>query len=59
MLVAEHESLVTQVEKLADPSFHGGDKGDWLSDLSYRAPPRMSSGLSFHGGASLEVTNFY
>ena len=52
MLVAEHESLVTQVEKLADPSFRSVDKEDRLSDLSYGAPPRMSSGLSFHGGAS-------
>ena len=52
MLVAEHESLVTQVEKLADPQHRGVDKDDQLSDLSYRAPPRTSSGLSFHGGAS-------
>ena len=28
------------------------DKDDRLLDLSYRAPPRTSSGLSFHGGAS-------
>ena len=52
MLVAEHESLVTQVEKLADPQYRGNDKDDQLSDLSYRAPRRTSSGLSFHGGAS-------
>ena len=52
MLVAEHESLVTQVEKLADLSFCSLDKEDRLSDLSYGAPPRTSSGLSFHGGAS-------
>ena len=52
MLVAEHESLVTQVEKLVDPSFRSGDKDDRLLDLSYGAPPRTSSGLSFHGGAS-------
>ena len=52
MLVAEHESLVTQVEKLADPSFRSCDKEDRLLDLSYGAPPRTSSGLSFHGGAS-------
>ena len=52
MLVAEHESLVTQVKKLADPSFRSVDKDDRLSDLSYGAPPRTSSGLSFHGGAS-------
>ena len=52
MLVAEHESLVTQVEKLADPQYRGLDKDDRLSDLSYGAPPRTSSGLSFHGGAS-------
>ena len=52
MLVAEHESLVTQVEKLADPQYRGLDKDDWLSDLSYGEPPRTSSGLSFHGGAS-------
>ena len=53
MLVAEHESLVTQVEKLVDLSFCSDDnKEDRLSDLSYGAPPRMLSGLSFHGGAS-------
>ena len=52
MLVAEHKSLVTQVEKLADPSFRSVDKDDWLSDLLYGAPPRTSFGLSFHGGAS-------
>ena len=52
MLVAEHESLVTQVEKLADLKYQVNDKDDWLSDLSYGAPPRTSSGLSFHGGAS-------
>ena len=52
MLVAEHESLVTQVEKLADLQYRGLDKEDRLSDLSYGAPPRTSSGLLFHGGAS-------
>ena len=52
MLVAEHESLVTQVEKLVDPSFRSVDKEDRLSDLSYGAPPRTSSGLLFYGGAS-------
>ena len=52
MLVAEHESLVTQVEKLADPQYRGNDKDDQLSDLSYGAPPRTSSGLSFRDGAS-------
>ena len=53
MLVAEYESLVTQVEKLMDLSFRSDDnKEDWLSDLSYGAPPRTLSGLSFHGGAS-------
>ena len=53
MLVAEHKSLVTQVEKLADPQYRSNDnKEDRLSDLSYGAPPRTSSGLSFHGGAS-------
>ena len=52
MLVAEHESLVTQVKKLADPQYQGGDKDNRLSDLSYGAPPRMSSGLLFHCGAS-------
>ena len=53
MLVAKHESLVTQVEKLADPSFHSdANKEDQLSDLSYGAPPRTLSGLSFHGGTS-------
>ena len=52
MLVAEHKSLVTQVEKLADLSSRSVDKDDRLSDLSYGAPPRTSSGLSFHGGTS-------
>ena len=53
MLVAEHKSLVTQVEKLADPQYRSDDnKEDQLSDLSYGAPPRTLSGLSFHGGAS-------
>ena len=52
MLVAEHESLVTQVEKLADPQYRGSDKDNQLSDLSYGAPPRTLSGLSFHGGVS-------
>ena len=53
MLVAEHESLVTQVEKLADPKYRSdNNQEDRLLDLSYGAPPRMSSGLSFHGGAS-------
>ena len=53
MLVAEHESLVTQVEKLADPQYQCDDnKEDRLSDLSYGVPPRTLSGLSFHGGAS-------
>ena len=28
------------------------NKDDWLSNLSYGEPPRTSSGLSFHGGAS-------
>ena len=52
MLVAEHESLVTQVKKLADPQYQSDNKEDRLSELSYGAPPRTSSGLSFHGGAS-------
>ena len=53
MLVAEHESLVTQVEKLADPQYRSDDnKEDRLSNLSYGEPPRTLSGLSFHGGAS-------
>ena len=52
MLVAKHKSLVTQVEKLADLKYRSDDKEDRLSDLSYGAPPRTSSGLSFHGGAS-------
>ena len=53
MLVAEHESLVTQVKKLADLAFRSDDnKEDQFSDLSYGAPPRTSSGLSFHGGVS-------
>ena len=53
MLVAKHESLVTQVKKLVDPQYRSDDnKEDRLSDLSYGASPRMSSGLSFHGGTS-------
>ena len=53
MLVAEHESLVTQVEKLVDLQYRSDDnKEDRLSDLSYGAPPRTLSGLSFHGGTS-------
>ena len=53
MLAAEHESLVTQVKKLADPQYRSdANKEDRLSDLSYGAPPRTLSGLSFHGGAS-------
>ena len=53
MLVAEHESLVTQVEKLGDPSFRSDDnKEDRLSDLSYGEPPRTSSSLWFHGSTS-------
>ena len=52
MLVAEHESLVTQVEKLSNVEHQSNDaKDDRLSDLSYGEPPRTSSGLSFHGGA--------
>ena len=53
MLVAKHESLVTQVKKLADPVYRSDDnKEDRLSNLLYGEPPRTSSGLSFHGGAS-------
>ena len=53
MLVAKHESLVTQVEKLSNMEHQSDDdKNDRLSDLSYREPPRTSSGPSFHGGAS-------
>ena len=53
MLVAKHKSLVTQVEKLSNPQYGGGDdKDDRLSDRSHRAPPRTLSGLSFHGSAS-------
>ena len=53
MLVAKHESLVTQVKKLADLQYQSNDnKEDRLSDLLYGEPPRMLSGLSFHGGAS-------
>ena len=53
MLVAEHESLVTQVKKLADPQYRSNDnKEDRLLNLSYREPPRTLSGLSFHGGTS-------
>ena len=53
MLVAEHESLVTQVEKLADPQYRSDDnKENRLLNLLYGEPPRTSSGLLFHGGAS-------
>ena len=52
MLVAEHESLVTQVEKLTNVGHQSNNKDDRLSDLLYGGPPRMSSGLLFHGGAS-------
>ena len=53
MLVAEHESLVIQVEKLLNVDHQSdGDKNDRLLDLSYGEPPRTSSGPSFHGGAS-------
>ena len=53
MLVAEHESLVTQVEKLLNVELQSDDDKDGrLLDLSYGEPPRMSSGPSFHGGAS-------
>ena len=53
MLVAEHESLMTQVKKLTDPQYQSDDhKEDRLSNLSYGEPPRTSSGLWFHGGAS-------
>ena len=53
MLVAEHKSLVTQVEKLLNPGYHSdGDKDDRLSNLSYGDPPGTSSGLLFHGDTS-------
>ena len=53
MLIAKHESLVTQVEKLSNAEYQSDDdKNDWLSDLLYGAPPRTSSGPSFQGGAS-------
>ena len=53
MLVAEHESLVTQVEKLLNVEHQSDDtKDDRLSDLSYGEPPRTSSGPSFHVGTS-------
>ena len=53
MLVAEHESLVTQVEKLLNAEYQSDDnKDDRLLELSYGAPPRTSSGPSFQGGAS-------
>ena len=53
MLVAEHESLVTQVKKLTSQELqHDVNQTDRLSDLSYGEPPRTSSGPSFHGGAS-------
>ena len=53
MLIAKHESLVTQVKKLSNAEYQGDDdKNDRLSDLSYGVPPRMSSGPSFQGDAS-------
>ena len=53
MLVAEHESLVTQVEKLLNMEHQSDDdKNDRLSDLLYGEPPRTSLGPSFHGGTS-------
>ena len=53
MLVAEHESLVTQVEKLSNKEYPSDDNKDkWLSNLSYGEPPRTSSGPLFHGGMS-------
>ena len=51
--MAEHESLVTQVEKLSNMEHQGDDdRNDQLSDLLYGEPPRTSSGPSFHGGTS-------
>ena len=52
MLVAEHESLVTQVEKLSGKECQCADGGDRLSNLLYGEPPRTSSGPSFHSGTS-------
>ena len=53
MLVAKHKLLVTQVEKLVNQEHQSDDdKNDRLLALSYGEPPRMSSGLSFHGGTS-------
>ena len=52
MLVAEHESLVTQVEKLTNKDCLSLVADDRLSDLSYGEPPRTSSGPLFHGGTS-------
>ena len=53
MLVAEHKSLVTQVEKLLGKECQcDADAGDRLSDLSYGELPRTSLGPSFHSGAS-------
>ena len=53
MLVAEHESLVTQVKKLLGKECQcNAGAGDRLSDLSYGEPLRTLSGPSFHGGAS-------
>ena len=51
--MAEHESLVTQVEKLSNKDYCStDDKDDQLSNLLYGEPPRTLSGLLFHGGAS-------
>ena len=52
MLVAKHESLVTQVEKLTNKDRLSPVAKDRLSNLLYGEPPRTSSGPSFHGGAS-------
>ena len=53
MLVAEHESLVTQVKKLSGKECCCDVEGsERLSDLSYGEPPRTSSGPSFHGDVS-------
>ena len=53
MLVAKHESLVTQVKKLLNEQHQSDeDRNDRLSNLLYGEPPRTLSGPSFHGGAS-------
>ena len=59
MLVAKHESLVTQVEKLLNVEHQSDDdKNDRLSDLLYGEPPRtLMCPQSWRGSlASLQLS---